>query len=103
MTAFCCWESCDQEPLYCGGHARELVAPELDAMRARVAELERNYAEQVELVCHLSAERDRLRAALEAAPEPLEGFRDHHEILTFPLDARYAHWHNTTRREALDG
>jgi hypothetical protein len=31
---YCIWEDCDQEALYCEGHAEELMLPKLDALRA---------------------------------------------------------------------
>lgn len=75
----------------CGSVGTPYVA-ELDALRAELAELRRDHAEQVELVCKFAAERDRLRAALEAAPDP--GYDD---------SVSYHDWYDTTRKEALDG
>jgi hypothetical protein len=57
----------------CGGHEDSLgrgwvevtQAAELDALRERVAELEADHAEQVELVCQFAAERDALRATIQ--------------------------------------
>jgi hypothetical protein len=36
----CCWEDCDQQAVYCPGHAQELWQPNMDALAARIAELE---------------------------------------------------------------
>ena len=35
----CFWEGCDQEAIYCPGHAREYLQPELDALYAQVSDL----------------------------------------------------------------
>lgn len=95
---------------------------ELDALRARVEELEADklsgfflpYAitddEAKELadpatfiasVRNLRAENARLRAALEAAPTPTEPGPYHMETVQQREWHNYRHWFHTTRAEAL--
>jgi len=43
QDAMCIWEDCDQQAIYCEGHANELVNPlgvNINQLRSRIAELE---------------------------------------------------------------
>jgi regulator of replication initiation timing len=71
---------------------------ELDALRARVAELEQSVHDLCLERGALTMERDRLREALEDAPTFHTNSREQDAF-----EFKYPHWYDTTRREALDG
>jgi hypothetical protein len=90
----------DNGELYWGLCAAILAADkalaERDALRAEVERLKETQRKFGALQHQFMNENAKLRAALEAAPWPLEHFTSHR-----PVDGGYAEWYDTTRAEAL--
>jgi hypothetical protein len=50
--SMCIWEDCDQQGIYCAGHAREFVQPQIDQLAAENARLREALEEAVALAQH---------------------------------------------------
>lgn len=74
LNEFCEWEDCDQEPVYCEGHAHELVNPLGLNIRGQQTEIERLTAERDDWAA-VSEMKDSQIAWLQARVETLEKVR----------------------------
>lgn len=81
LNEFCEWEDCDQEPVYCEGHAHELVNPLGLNIRGQQTEIERLTAENEVLrednltLMATNAEQFKDSERLQARVEKLESER----------------------------
>ena len=92
MGGRCIWDDCDQEAVYCSGHARELVQPEIGGLSDEVEALRAQLLEHAE-VCKegprpVSAALARAEAA-EARVRELERLLNPHRWSIH----EHNHWH----------
>ena len=71
--AWCIWDDCANTAIYCEGHAREFMAPEVNALKARVTELEQELAKSKQQTVEAGwadwAKEDAMYARARAAEE----------------------------------